>query len=279
MSPASRAQEEAPQLRRSPSHAAWRNWRGLNPSQVDGPHGLRHHGHDEPAPVGARCGAGGHGQVRDAFLSGYESIPRTSVARASTIALRSPDPAADNPERPAFDGRARNAPRALRDPVRPRRGRDGRGLPRPRHPARPHRRDQGPAPSPRAGPRAPRPLRARGPRRLRPQPPPHLHAPRHRPAGRRRLPRHGVPRGRDARRPAAEGRPAAGPGAARRRADRRRARQGPPRRHRPPRSQARQRDAQRGRGRSCWTSAWRGWRTGPRHIGSNLDGSDAGSSR
>ena len=55
----------------------------------------------------------------------------------------------------------------LRDHGPARRGRHGRGLPRPRHAARPRRRDQGAAAAARRQPAVPRALRARGEERLR----------------------------------------------------------------------------------------------------------------
>ena len=88
-----------------------------------------------------------------------------------------------------------------------RRGRDGRGLPRARHAARPHRRHQGPsrrtsrlapscasASSARRGPSPPSTIRTSA----------SLHDVGR--AGRDRLPGHGVPGGRDAGRPAEAGR-------------------------------------------------------------------------
>ncbi len=73
-------------------------------------------------------------------------------------------------------------------------------------------------------------------------PSPHLRALRRRSPGRYRLPRHGVSRGRNARPAAGKGRAAHRAGAPVRHPDRRRARQGAPAGHRPPRSEARQRD-------------------------------------
>ena len=99
-----------------------------------------------------------------------------------------------------------------------------------------------------AGRGAPPALRARGEDDLLAQPPAHLHAVRRRARGRRALPRDGAARGRVARGSAAEGPAAARPGAevrgAGRRGPRRRAQAG----HRPPRPQARQRDADEDRG-------------------------------
>ena len=88
--------------------------------------------------------------------------------------------------------------RSLRNPRAARRGRDGRGVPRARHAARPRRRDQGAAAAPDREPRGARALRARGEDRLVAQPPAHLHALRRRPRGRHRLPGDGAGRGRDA---------------------------------------------------------------------------------
>ena len=87
----------------------------------------------------------------------------------------------------------------LSDRVVYRRRRDGRGVPRARHAARSHRRHQGAA-----APRAARDpdLATRFEREARAisqlSHPQHLHAARRRPARGRRLPRDGVPRGRDA---------------------------------------------------------------------------------
>ena len=63
------------------------------------------------------------------------------------------------------------AARPLRDRRSPRRRGDGRGLHRPRHPARPAGRGEGAASRPRLGPRPARALRARGEGHLGPQPP------------------------------------------------------------------------------------------------------------
>ena len=74
---------------------------------------------------------------------------------------------------------ARAVPRARP----PRRGRHGRGLPRPRPAAGPRGRDQG-APAERMADERRRALRAGGPGRLRPQPSQHRHHPRDRVRGR-----------------------------------------------------------------------------------------------
>ena len=142
------------------------------------------------------------------------------------------------------DGADEGGPaRPVRDPGCARCGRDGRGLPGAGHPPRPHRRHQGAARAPRSEPGAPATTRARGPGGVEPVPPQRLCAVRPRPRPGRRLPGHGVPRGRVARRPSRQGAAAHRRAAADRGPDRRRPREGAPLRHHPPRPQARQRHA------------------------------------
>ena len=137
----------------------------------------------------------------------------------------------------------RDAARSLRDPGSARRGRHGRGLPGARHTPRADRRDQGPAGASLRGRAPPRAVRARGADHLAALPPPHLLALRRRPAGRDRLPRHGVLEGRRS--------PSASRAAALRSEqclrygdrDRRRARPRAPAGDRPPRPEARQHHA------------------------------------
>ena len=99
--------------------------------------------------------------------------------------------------------RGRNPPRPVRGHGAARGGRDGRGVPRARHPARARGRDQGAARAPGREPRAARALRARGARGGGAQPPQHPRAARRRPRGRDGLRRDGAARGRDAARAAA----------------------------------------------------------------------------
>ena len=77
------------------------------------------------------------------------------------------------------------------------RGRNGRGVPRDRHAPQPDCGYQDPAARSSCRSGAPR-AHTRSGNRLEPQSSAHLHHPRHRQRGRRRLHRHGVPRRRDA---------------------------------------------------------------------------------
>ena len=96
------------------------------------------------------------------------------------------------------------------------------------------------------GPRTSGTVRPRSPRDFAAHTSAHLHAVRRRRAPRHGVPRHGVSRRGDAGRQAREGRAAARSGAQDRDRDRSRARQGASRRHRPPRSEARQHHADQG---------------------------------
>ena len=106
---------------------------------------------------------------------------------------------------------------SVRDPRAARRGRDGRGLPRPRHAARSNGGDQSAAAGSRERPSDPRTVRAGSPPRLEAEPSSYLHALRHRFGARGRargpVPRDGVARGGDARRPARSRAAPARPGA------------------------------------------------------------------
>ena len=128
-------------------------------------------------------------------------------------------------------------------------GRHGRGLPRPRHAAGPDGRAQGAAL--RRRPRAAAPARPRGARGLRPQPSEHRPHLRRRRGGRRTRARTtwswSSSRARRCARRLAAGPPAHARGARPRRAARGRPGQGAPRRHRPSRPEARERDGHAGR--------------------------------
>ena len=113
-------------------------------------------------------------------------------------------------------------------------------------PSGPTRGAQVPARCHSPGRRGPRPLPARGACRLGAEPPPHLHDPRHRRAGRPAVHRHGAARGADA--PAADRGEAPRPRRPARRGDagRRGAGGGPRPGHRPPRHQGREHLPHRG---------------------------------
>ena len=137
-----------------------------------------------------------------------------------------------------------------RHPARPvrnrrldRRGRHGGGLQSARHAAGSHGRDKSLAVAPLRQRRESSAVRAGSEDHLVAFPPPYLRPLRRRQPGRRRVPRHGVSRGRDPVRPAREGSARFRPGPPLRLRDRGRARQGPPTRDRPPGSQTRERDA------------------------------------
>ncbi len=134
----------------------------------------------------------------------------------------------------------RNQARPLRDPLRHRRGRDGGGLQGARHAARPRRRRQGASRTSGDERGDPPAVRARGEDDLAVLAPAHLRAVRRRARGRRRVPRHGVPRGRVAGRSPGQGPAADRADPALRDRDRRRARQGAPAGDRPSRPEARQ---------------------------------------
>jgi hypothetical protein len=144
---------------------------------------------------------------------------------------------------PRLDPPTRPAARIVRDPIRHRRRRHGRSLQGTRHSSRPSRRDQSPVSRVCIRSAIQSTVRSRGARHLAARAPVHLRVIRRRRAGRHGVSRDAASRGRDTDPPARARRVAASRRADDRGRDRRRAGQGASVRHRPSRSETRQRDA------------------------------------
>ncbi len=150
----------------------------------------------------------------------------------------------------------RNPPRIPRDRRADRRGRDGRGVPRARHEARPRRRSQGASGGHGVEPGTARAVPARGPRRRRAESPPHRDDPLGGGVGRRPLSDHGARRGSAARPRHRRGDAAGRPARRDRHRARRRARGGAREGHHPPGPEAGQRHGGTAGGSRCSTSVW-----------------------